>query len=83
MACEAPASWDRVEQNQILTSHYHGEVESQFLTWLHRLGGNGFTKERSLGWACFSSAHMVDIATRLGGHMWANLCCSLSSITRL
>lgn len=83
MACEAPAGWDLVQQNQILTPYCHGQVESKFLAGPRGLSGNGCTKKRSLGWACFSSAHTVDIAARLGGHTWAHLCSSVSSITRL
>lgn len=78
---EAPTGWNRVQQNQILTPHCHGEAESQFPAWLHRLGGNGCTEERSLWWACFSSAQMVGVAARLVGHAWAHLCSSVSSIT--
>lgn len=33
MTCKAPARWDLVQQNQILTPHWHGQVESQFLTF--------------------------------------------------
>ena len=82
MAHKTPTSWDRAQQNQILTLHSHGEEESQFVAWPYGLSGNGCTKDRSLGWACFSSAHMVDIAASLGGHTQAHVC-PVSSITRL